>query len=88
MHRSRLSVAFLAKATARRVLSTPGRSQHQEVGRLGDGGQVGQFLNLPVVDRRLEGGIELLKGALEEEVGHLGPGAEVALPAGLHLGAQ
>ena len=69
-------------------LAHAGRSQDQDVGSLGDEGQTGQLLHLPLVDGGLEGEVELLQGTLEGEVGHLGPGAEVALAAGLHLGAQ
>ena len=62
-----------------------GRPQRQDVRGLG---HEGQFLDLPLVNGGLEGEVELLQGALEREVGHLGPGAEVALPSSLHLGAQ
>ena len=69
-------------------LTHAGRSQHQDIGRLGDKGQVGQFLDLPLVDGGLEGEVELFQGALEGGVSHLCPGANVAFSAGIHLCAQ
>ena len=69
-------------------LAHAGRSQPPDVGGFGDEGPVGQFPNLPLVDGGLEGEVKLLQGPLEGEVGHLGPGAEVALTTCLHLGTQ
>ena len=63
------------------------RAQEQDVGGLGDEGQVGQFLDQTLVDGGLEGEVELLQGALEGKVSQLGPGREVAFPAGGDLGA-
>ena len=51
-------------------------------------GQIGQFLDQPLVDGGLKGEVELLQSALEGEMGHPGLGGEVALPAGSDLGAQ
>ena len=59
------------------------RSQEQDVGGLGDEGQVGQFPDprfhggqaLPLVDGGLEGEVELLQGALEGQVVTLDSGA-------------
>ena len=54
---------------ARWVLPTPGGPQQEDVGGLGDEGQVGQFLDQPLVDGGLEGEVELLKGTLERQMG-------------------
>ena len=50
-------------------LAHAGRSQQEDVGGLGDEGQVGQFLDQPLVDGGLEGEVELLKGTLERADG-------------------
>ena len=60
-------MALLAKATAAYSQVSPphsGRSQEQDVGRLGHQGQSAQFLDLPFVDGGLEGEVELLQGVV------------------------
>ena len=69
-------------------LAHAGRSQHQDVDGLSDGGQSRQFFDLALVYGGLEVEVELFQGALEREVRQLGPGGEVAFPAGGDLGAQ
>ena len=61
-------------------LAHAGRTQEQDVAGLGDEGQVGQFPDMPLVDGGLEGEAELVRSALEGQVGQPGPGGEVALP--------
>ena len=41
-----------------------------------------------LIDGGLEGEVELLQGALEGQMGHLGLGDEIALPPGGDFGAQ
>ena len=69
-------------------LAHAGRTQEQNVGGFSYEGQVGQLLDLPFVYGGLEAKVELLQGALEGQVGQLGPGGEVALPAGGHFRPQ
>ena len=69
-------------------LAHTGRIQQQDVAGLGYEGQIGQFLDHPLVNGGLEGEVELLQGALEGKVGHPGLGGEVAFPAGAHFHTQ
>ena len=69
-------------------LAHAGRSEQQQVGGLGHKGQVGQFLDLPLVDGRLEPEVELLQGPPEGEMRDPCPRGEIPLPARDHFNAQ
>ena len=69
-------------------LAHAGRAQEQDVAGFGYEGQVGQLLDLALVDGGLEAKVKLFQGALEGQVRHSGLGGEVAFPAGGHLSAQ
>lgn len=64
------------------------RPEQDDVGRLGDERQRRQLPHLPLVQRRLEGEVELVEGALEGQVRQAGAGAQVALAAGGHLNGE
>ena len=69
-------------------LAHAGRSQQQDVGGFGDEGQVGQFLDQPLVDGGLEGEVELLEGTLKGQMGQPSTSGEVAFPTGGYLHAE
>ncbi len=57
-------------------------------GGFGDEGEVGQLLDLALIDGGLEAEVELLDGALEGQMRQLGPRGEVALTASADLHPQ
>ena len=81
-------MALSARADGQMGLAHAGRSQEEDVGGLGDEGQVGQFLDQPLVDGGLEGEVELLKGTLKGQMGQPGTSGEVAFPTGGYLHAE
>ena len=58
-------MALRARADGQVGLAHAGRTQEQHVAGLGDEGQVGDFLDQPLVDGGLEAEVELLQGAPE-----------------------